>query len=61
VASAVVAAASGLVRPPVVCATRSGVEFVVGFRAGDGALEDVTLTGDAREIFTAELTEEAWE
>jgi len=60
VASAVVAAREGRVRPPVVCDTRSGVSFTVGFTPSDGAISDATLEGDAREIFTAELNEEAW-
>ena len=60
VASAVVAARQGLVSAPVLCGTRSGVDFTVSFREENGFLVDVTLTGDAREIFTAELTEEAW-
>jgi diaminopimelate epimerase len=60
VASAVVAAREGRVRPPVVCETRSGVSFTVGFTPSDGAISDATLEGDAREVFTAELKEEAW-
>lgn len=60
VASAVVAAGEGLVRPPVVCATRSGVEFTVEFVEDTTGVRDVTLTGDAREVFTGELTAEAW-
>ena len=61
VASAVVAASQGRVSPPVSCSTRSGVSFTVAFSPGGGATTDATLTGDAREIFTAELTEEAWQ
>ena len=60
VAAAVVAARQGRIRPPVLCDTRSGVSFTVGFSAGEGPLRDVTLTGDAREVFAGELTEEAW-
>jgi diaminopimelate epimerase len=61
VASAIVAAREGRVRPPVECGTHSGVDFTVAFGEGDGVvLVDATLTGDAREIFTGELTEEAW-
>ncbi len=60
VASAVVAAREGRVRPPVVCETRSGVSFTVAFTPSEGAISDATLEGDAREIFTAELNEEAW-
>jgi len=60
VASAVVAARQGRVRAPVQCGTKSGVDFTVTFREENGFLVDATLTGDAREIFSAELTEEAW-
>jgi len=66
VASAVVAARAGRVSPPVVCETASGVAFTVAFSpagsgdAGVGVLTDAVLTGDAREIFTGELNEEAW-
>ncbi len=61
VASAVVAVREGLVEPPVVCETRSGVAFTVSFSERDGAIVEAALTGDAREIYSAELTEEAWE
>lgn len=61
VASAVVAAREGLVASPVVCETRSGVAFTVSFSERDGAIVEAALTGDAREIYSAELTEEAWE
>jgi len=62
VASAVVAASAGHVAPPVVCETRSGVPFTVSFSLvpGSTVVAGAALTGDAREIFTAELTEEAW-
>ncbi len=60
VASAVVAARQGWVAAPVQCGTRSGVDFTVAFCEENGFLVDATLTGDAREIFSAELTEEAW-
>jgi diaminopimelate epimerase len=60
VASAVTAARAGLVSPPVLCRTQSGVAFTVSFPPGDAPLSGVTLEGDAREIFTAELTSEAW-
>lgn len=61
VASAIVAARQGLVCPPVSCDTRSGVRFTVSFREENGAAVDVRLTGDAREIYSGELTEEAWQ
>lgn len=68
VASAIVAAATGRVRAPapVVCETRSGAAFTVACRVDTenehdgGVASDVVLTGDAREIFTGELTKEAW-
>lgn len=60
VASSLVAAREGRVSPPVVCGTRSGVDFTVSFREEGAQLLDVTLRGDAREIFSARLTEEAW-
>jgi diaminopimelate epimerase len=60
VASAVVAAREGLVTTPVVCVTRSGVAFTVAFVQREGAIVEAELTGDAREIFSAELNEEAW-
>ena len=60
VASAVVAALRGQVSPPIVCVTRSGVAFTVSFVERDGAVVEASLTGDAREIFEAELKEEAW-
>jgi len=61
VASAVVAARSGAVRAPVVCETKSGAAFVVEFVDRGGGISGAVLKGDAREIFTAELTEEAWQ
>jgi diaminopimelate epimerase len=60
VASAVVAARQGRVRTPVACGTKSGVDFTVTFEEENGMLVDATLTGDAREVFSADLTEEAW-
>jgi diaminopimelate epimerase len=60
VASAVVAARQARVRPPVLCRTRSGVEFEVAFQSGEGDVRDATLTGDAREIFTADVSEDAF-
>jgi diaminopimelate epimerase len=61
VASAVVAAQERRVAPPVACGTQSGVDFTVSFREEAGQIVDVVLTGDAREIFSAELHQEAWE
>ena len=62
VAAAVVASRAGRVAAPVVCETRSGVAFTVGgVSAGPGPMRGVTLTGDAREVYAGELTEEAWQ
>jgi diaminopimelate epimerase len=61
VASAIVAATRGRVRPPILCDTRSGVAFTVAFTPGGNPIRDATLRGDAREVFAGELTEEAWQ
>jgi diaminopimelate epimerase len=60
VASSLVAARQSRVAAPVLCGTKSGVDFTVTFRENGGNLADVTLRGDAREIFSGRLTEEAW-
>ncbi|HYR46663.1 MAG TPA: diaminopimelate epimerase [Thermoanaerobaculia bacterium] len=60
VASAIVAAHEGLVAPPVVCVTRSGVAFTVSFVESGDSIVEASLTGDAREIFEAELNQEAF-
>jgi diaminopimelate epimerase len=59
VASALVAAQRGHVELPVTCGTKGGVELTVGGRLKRDVFTDVTLTGDAREVFRAELTEDA--
>jgi diaminopimelate epimerase len=60
VASALVAALRGYAELPVVCGTKSGVDLAVNaLRAGD-LFTAITLSGDAREIFSGQLTEEAW-
>jgi diaminopimelate epimerase len=61
VASAAVAARTRRVTAPVTCETRSGVAFTVSCTLGGDLITDAVLTGDAREIFTADLTEEAWQ
>lgn len=61
VASSLVAARQGRVAAPVLCGTKSGVDFTVTFRENGGNLADVTLRGDAREIFSGRLTQEAWQ
>ena len=60
VASALTAAQRGHVELPVSCGTKGGVVFTVNGRLERDVFTGVTLTGDAREIFRAELTEEAW-
>lgn len=60
VASALVAAQRGHVELPVACGTRSGVDLTVDGRLERDVFTEITLTGDAREVFRAELTEEAW-
>jgi len=60
VASAVAAARLGRVDPPVVCRTKSRVAFTVRFEETGRRFTRVALTGDAREIYGGELTEEAF-
>ena len=55
VASVSVSAIAGRVESPVRVLTRSGTELEVAFTRRDGALANVTLTGDARVIFRSEL------
>jgi diaminopimelate epimerase len=60
VASALTASQRGHVELPVACGTKGGVDLTVDARLERDTFTDVTLTGDAREVFHAELTEEAW-
>ena len=60
VASALVAALRGHTRLPVVCGTKSGVDLTVSAVPGRERFTAITLSGDAREIFSGILTEEAW-
>ena len=60
VASAIAAARLGRVDPPVACRTKSGVVFTVRFEETGQHFTRVALTGDAREIYSGELTEEAF-
>jgi diaminopimelate epimerase len=60
VASALAAAQRGHVELPVACGTRGGVDLIVDGHLGGDTFTGVTLTGDAREVYSAELTEEAW-
>ena len=52
VASALVMAALGKVGPPVAVRTRGGWTLTVGFFMSDLGFCDVSLTGDARTIYT---------
>jgi diaminopimelate epimerase len=60
VASALVAALRGHAELPVVCATKSGVDLTVNAAPAGDLFRTITLSGDAREIFSAQLTAEAW-
>ncbi len=55
VASAVTMAALGRVRPPVTVITRGGEPLEVGFYMSELGCCDVSLTGDARVVYWAEL------
>ncbi|HYX20843.1 MAG TPA: diaminopimelate epimerase [Thermoanaerobaculia bacterium] len=60
VAAAIAASRQGLATSPVVCGTRSGVDLTVEFRDEGEVIVGVRLTGDAREIYSGDLLEEAW-
>ena len=60
VASAIVAASIQRAAPPIACRTRSGAAFTVSFETQGPRCVHVALTGDAREIYSGELTEEAF-
>lgn len=60
VASALVASQRGHVELPVACGTRGGVVLTVNGRLEKDVFTGITLTGDAREVYRAELREEAW-
>ena len=60
VAAAIAAGRQGMAASPVVCGTKSGVDLTVEFQDEGQAITHVRLTGDAREIYSGELAEEAW-
>jgi diaminopimelate epimerase len=60
VASALVASQRGHVELPVACATRGGVVLTVDGRLEKDVFTGISLTGDAREVYRADLREEAW-
>ena len=61
VASALVAALRGHAELPITCATKSGVDLVVSARREGDVFAAIRLLGDAREIYRAQMTEEAWQ
>jgi len=61
VASVATSALFGKVASPVSVLTRSGIALRVAFNAEGDSIRDVRLTGDARWIYTAELTPETIE
>ena len=61
VASVAISALFGKVSSPVSVLTRSGITLRVAFHREGESIRDVRLTGDARWIYTAELTPETIE
>jgi len=61
VASALVAALRDHAELPITCATKSGVDLVVSARREGDVFAAIRLLGDAREIYRAQMTEEAWQ
>ncbi|HUJ13585.1 MAG TPA: diaminopimelate epimerase [Thermoanaerobaculia bacterium] len=61
VASVSTAALSGRVSSPVSVLTRSGIVLTVSFARGRDSIRELRLTGDARLIYTAEVTPETIE
>ncbi|MEO6326671.1 MAG: diaminopimelate epimerase, partial [Thermoanaerobaculia bacterium] len=59
VAAAVVAGLRRGLQPPIAISTRSGTSLVVDFVWDAGVARDVSLTGEARLVFEATLTDEA--
>ena len=60
IAAAVVSAALGKVQSPVAVKTASGSVLTIHFDLVNGQPENVYLEGDARIIYSGELTEDAW-
>ena len=61
IASAIVSATLGKVTSPVSVRTASGVVLKIHFELENNAAKNVYLEGDARVIYTGELTAEAWD
>jgi diaminopimelate epimerase len=60
IASALVIAYTGDLNSPVTIQTRSKNNLCIYFRKQDNRFSDIYLEGDARIIYRAELTQEAW-
>jgi diaminopimelate epimerase len=60
VASAIAAGRQGMAASPVLCGTKSGVALRVDFQDEGTTITNVRITGDAREVFRGELTQESW-
>ncbi len=60
-AAALVAAAKGLVEPPVTVRTSGGEILAIHFHGGEGLPEKVFLEGEVRVIYQGRLWQEAWE
>jgi diaminopimelate epimerase len=60
-AAALVAAAKGLVEPPVTIHTRGGEILTIHFRAGSGLPDEVYLEGEVRVVYQGRLWREALE
>ncbi|MEW6517042.1 MAG: diaminopimelate epimerase [candidate division FCPU426 bacterium] len=58
-AASLLAAARGLVRPPVAVLTRSGLELEMNFTAGPAGFSEITQRGEARLVYWAEAADEA--
>lgn len=58
-AAALLAAARGLVTPPVAVLTRGGVELEMNFTVRAGGFEDISQRGEARLVYWAEASDEA--
>ena len=54
------AALQDKVRPPVTVRVKGGFDLIVHFELNNGAASNIRLEGDARVVFTGELSEEAW-
>ncbi|MBI1929747.1 diaminopimelate epimerase [Candidatus Poribacteria bacterium] len=60
IAAAIVSALLGKVTPPVSLHTASGSVLTIHFDLENGGAKNVYLEGDARLIYSGELTEDAW-